>query len=43
VPVIEGFKTRHGIRDLVVVADAGMLSIVIVSSSRRPSPSADPA
>jgi hypothetical protein len=26
VPVIEGFKTRHGIRDLVVIADAGMLS-----------------
>ncbi|WP_282006861.1 IS1634 family transposase [Propioniciclava sinopodophylli] len=26
VPVIEQFKTRHGITDLVVVADAGMLS-----------------
>lgn len=26
VPVIKQFKTRHGITDLVVVADAGMLS-----------------
>ena len=26
VPVIEQFKTRHGITDLVVVADAGMVS-----------------
>ena len=25
-PVIEGFKERHGIEDMVVVADAGMLS-----------------
>ena len=26
IPVIEQFKTRHGIKELVVVADAGMLS-----------------
>ena len=26
IPVIEAFKSRHGITDLVVVADAGMLS-----------------
>ena len=26
IPVIEQFKTRHGINELVVVADAGMLS-----------------
>lgn len=26
IPIIEQFKTRHGIEELVVVADAGMLS-----------------
>ena len=26
IPVLESFKTRHGIEDIVVVADAGMLS-----------------
>ena len=26
IPIIEGFQARHGVADMVVVADAGMLS-----------------